>query len=58
MKIPEIDLFLIAPEIVITAFGCLVILLDVFLPKEEKKAYLGVISSSGSWWHFFIPFLR
>ena len=47
MKIPEIDLYLIAPEIVITAFGFLVLLLDVFLPKGERKGYLGVISLIG-----------
>ena len=44
MKIPEIDLYLIAPEIIITAFGFLVLLLDVFSPKGERKSYLGVIS--------------
>ena len=53
MKIPEIDLFLIAPEIVITIFGFLVLLVDVFLPKKENKDYLGVISLIG----IFIAFL-
>ena len=47
MKIPEIDLYLIAPEIIITAFGFLVLLVDVFLPKKENKGYLGVISLIG-----------
>ena len=47
MKLPEIDLYLIAPEIIITAFGFLVLLLDVFLPKKENKSYLGVISLIG-----------
>ena len=47
MKIPEIDLYLIAPEIIITAFGFLVLLVDVFLPKEQRKDYLGVISLIG-----------
>jgi NADH-quinone oxidoreductase subunit N len=47
MKIPEIDLYLIAPEIIVTAFGFLVLLLDVFLPKGEKKGYLGVITLIG-----------
>ena len=47
MKIPEIDLYLIAPEIIITAFGFLVLLVDVFLPKEERKGYLGIISLIG-----------
>ncbi len=47
MKIPEIDLYLIAPEIVITAFGFLVLLLDVFLPRGQKKGYLGVVSLIG-----------
>jgi NADH-quinone oxidoreductase subunit N len=47
MKIPEIDLYLIAPEIIITAFGFLVLLLDVFLPKRKRKGYLGLISLVG-----------
>ncbi len=47
MKIPEIDLLLIAPEIIVTAFGFLVLLLDVFFPKGERKGYLGVISLIG-----------
>ena len=47
MKIPEIDLYLIAPEIVITAFGFLVLLVDVFSPKKEGKGYLGTISLIG-----------
>jgi NADH-quinone oxidoreductase subunit N len=47
MKIPEIDLYLIAPEIIITVFGFLVLLVDVFLPKEERKSYLGIISLIG-----------
>src|SRR4030042_1074838 len=47
MKIPEIDLYLIAPEIVITAFGFLVLLVDVFLPKKERKGYLGILSLIG-----------
>jgi NADH-quinone oxidoreductase subunit N len=47
MKIPEINLYLIAPEIIVTAFGFLVLLLDVFLPKGEKKGYLGMISLIG-----------
>src|SRR4030043_1429971 len=47
MKLPEIDLYLIAPEIVITAFGFLVLLVDVFLPKKENKGYLGAISLIG-----------
>ncbi len=47
MKIPEIDLYLIAPEIIVTAFGFLVLLIDVFLPKKENKDYLGWISIIG-----------
>jgi len=47
MKIPEIDLYLIAPEIIITAFGFLVLLIDVFLSKKERKGYLGIISLIG-----------
>lgn len=47
MKLPEIDLYLIAPEIIIAAFGFLVLLVDVFAPKGEKKGYLGVLSLIG-----------
>jgi len=47
MKPPEIDLYLIAPEIVVTAFGFLVLLVDVFTPKAERKSYLGIISLIG-----------
>ena len=47
MKIPEIDLYLIAPEIVITGFGFLVLLVDVFSPKKEGKGYLGILSLIG-----------
>ncbi|OGP73671.1 MAG: NADH-quinone oxidoreductase subunit N [Deltaproteobacteria bacterium RBG_16_49_23] len=47
MKIPEIDLYLIAPEIIITAFGFLVLLVDVFAPKGEKKGYLGFLGLIG-----------
>ncbi|MDI7258624.1 MAG: NADH-quinone oxidoreductase subunit N [Thermodesulfobacteriota bacterium] len=47
MKIPEIDLYLIAPEIIIAAFGFLVLLVDVFSPKGEKKGYLGILSLIG-----------
>jgi NADH-quinone oxidoreductase subunit N len=47
MKLPDIDLYLIAPEIVIAAFGFLVLLVDVFAPKGERKGYLGVLSLIG-----------
>jgi len=53
MKMPEIDLQLIAPEIVIAAFGFLVLLVDTFLPKSEKKAYLGILSIIGVVVSFF-----
>jgi NADH-quinone oxidoreductase subunit N len=53
MKVPEIDLYLIAPEIVITVFGFLVLMVDVFSPKKEKKGYLGVISLIGILIAFF-----
>jgi NADH-quinone oxidoreductase subunit N len=53
MKLPEIDLYLIAPEIVITIFGFLVLMVDVFSPKKEKKGYLGVISLIGILIAFF-----
>ena len=47
MILPEIDLYLIAPEIIIAAFGFLVLLVDVFAPKGEKKGHLGVLSLIG-----------
>lgn len=47
MKLPDIDLYLIAPEIIIAAFGFLVLLVDVFAPKGEKKGYLGILSLIG-----------
>lgn len=47
MKLPEIDLYLITPEMIVAAFGFLVLLLDVFLNKGEKKEHLGVISLIG-----------
>lgn len=47
MKLPEINLYLIAPEIIITAFGFLVLLIDVFWAREEKKGYLGILSLIG-----------
>jgi NADH-quinone oxidoreductase subunit N len=59
MKLPEIDLYLIAPEIVITIFGFLVLMVDVFSPKKERKGYLGVISLIGILIAFFytLPFM-
>jgi NADH-quinone oxidoreductase subunit N len=59
MKLPEIDLYLIAPEIVITIFGFLVLMVDVFSPKKERKGYLGVISLIGILIAFFytLPFV-
>jgi NADH-quinone oxidoreductase subunit N len=53
MKLPEIDLYLIAPEIVIAIFGFLVLMVDVFSPKKERKGYLGVISLIGILIAFF-----
>jgi NADH-quinone oxidoreductase subunit N len=47
MKLPEIDLYLIAPEIIITLFGFLVLLVDVFLPKRGRKSHLGFLSLIG-----------
>jgi len=47
MKIPEIDLYLIAPEIIIAAFGFFVLLIDVFWPKEGGKKNLGYFSLIG-----------
>ena len=42
MKLPTIDLFLIAPEIVITAFGLTVLLIEVFSPDRKREKNLGV----------------
>ena len=53
MKIPEIDLSLIAPEMIIAGFGLLVLLVDVFSPKEGKKGYLGILSLIGVILAFF-----
>jgi NADH-quinone oxidoreductase subunit N len=47
MKLPEIDLYLIAPELILSAFGLLVLLIDVFSPREGKKGYLGGFSLIG-----------
>lgn len=47
MKIPEIDLYLIAPEMIITLFGFFILMIDVFLPKRERKGYLGILSLIG-----------
>ncbi|OGP54130.1 MAG: NADH-quinone oxidoreductase subunit N [Deltaproteobacteria bacterium RBG_13_52_11b] len=53
MKIPEIDLCLIAPEMIIAGFGLLVLLVDVFSPKGSKKGFLGVLSLIGIVLAFF-----
>jgi len=47
MNLPEINLALIAPEIVLTAFGFLVLLLGVFSTGEGKRTYLGILSLLG-----------
>ncbi len=47
MKIPEIDLYFIAPEIIISTFGFLVLIIDVFSPKGQRKGYLGVFCLIG-----------
>jgi len=56
MKVPEIDLYLIAPEIIITVFGFLVLLFDVFFSKEGEKGYLGILSLVGIVLAFFYTF--
>jgi len=53
MKVPEIDLSLIAPEIVIALFGLGVLLIDVFSGKEGSKKGLGYISLVGILIAFF-----
>ncbi len=58
MKLPEIDLYLIAPEIIITAFGFLVLLIDVFRPRAEKKSYLGIICLIGIVLSFLYTFTQ
>ena len=47
MKIPEIQLSLIYPEMIITGFGFLVLLVDVFSPRATRKDHLGVLSLIG-----------
>ncbi len=47
MKIPEINLFLIAPEIIITVFGLAVLIIDVFTPKKVMKKNLGLFTLIG-----------
>jgi NADH-quinone oxidoreductase subunit N len=47
MKLPEINLYLITPEIILAVFGFLVLLLDVFSAKEGKKGYLAILSLIG-----------
>lgn len=54
MKLPEINLYLIAPEIILSAFGFLVLLLGVFSGKEGKKGYLGILSLIGIAIAFFL----
>jgi NADH-quinone oxidoreductase subunit N len=53
MKLPEIDLSLIAPEIVIALFGLGVLLIDVFSGKEGSKKGLGYVSLVGILIAFF-----
>jgi NADH-quinone oxidoreductase subunit N len=47
MKVPEINLYLISPEIIITAFGFFVLMIEVFWPKERGKKNLGYFSLIG-----------
>ena len=53
MKLPEIDLCLIAPEMIIAGFGLLVLLFDVFSSKRSRKGYLGGLSLIGVVLAFF-----
>jgi NADH-quinone oxidoreductase subunit N len=53
MKVPEIDLSLIAPEIVIALFGLGVLVIDVFSGKEGSKKGLGYVSLVGILIAFF-----
>lgn len=47
MKPPEINVTAIAPEIVMTLSALVVLLLEVFLKRREKRGYLGVLSAIG-----------
>jgi NADH-quinone oxidoreductase subunit N len=47
MKVPEINLYLISPEIIVTAFGFFVLMIEVFWPKERGKKNLGYFSLIG-----------
>ena len=53
MSIPEIDLALIAPEVIVTVFGLLVLLIDVFSHREGSKRALGYLSLTGIILAFF-----
>jgi NADH-quinone oxidoreductase subunit N len=53
MKLPEIDLYLIAPELILAVFGLMVLLIDVFSPREGKKGFLGGFSVIGVILAFF-----
>ena len=48
MSVPAIDLLRVAPEIVLTVFGSLIVLADPFLPRRSKDllghiAFIGVL---------------
>jgi NADH:ubiquinone oxidoreductase subunit 2 (subunit N) len=47
MKIPEIDLSLIAPEMIITAFGLLALLVGVFSRKGGRTKIVDTLSLIG-----------
>jgi NADH-quinone oxidoreductase subunit N len=47
MKLPEIDLYLIAPEIALCLAGLLVLLVDAFSAKESRKQGIGILSLAG-----------
>jgi len=47
MKLPEIDLFLIAPELILAVFGLMLLLIEVFTSKGAKRSYLGGFSLIG-----------
>jgi hypothetical protein len=50
---PEINLSIIAPELIMSAFGLAILLLGAFLPGKGRNESLGYISLSGILVAFF-----
>jgi NADH-quinone oxidoreductase subunit N len=47
MNMPQVDMLLIAPEMIVAGFGLLVLLVGVFSPRQGGKSHLGIISLIG-----------